>query len=67
MPKLRKGRLGTHRCPVCCYRDMVELEEGVTRHVVVCANCETPLDLSTRGDDTLTLRVRLAERGRPSA
>jgi transcription elongation factor Elf1 len=67
IPQIRKGRLGTYRCPVCCYRDMVVIAKGTTRHIVICAHCETSLDLSARGDHTLTLAVQLAEPRQPSA
>ncbi len=62
MPRLSKSRLGAYRCPVCSYRDLVVLEPGVERHIIPCAHCETPLDLSTRGAHSLTLAVQIAER-----
>jgi transcription elongation factor Elf1 len=66
MPHLSEGRHGVYRCPVCSYRDMVVLQRGAARAVVICAHCETPLDLSARGDHSLTLAVQVAERHRPS-
>jgi transcription elongation factor Elf1 len=50
------------RCPVCGYRDMVVLERDAVRNLVICAHCETPLDLSARGKHSLTLVVQVAER-----
>lgn len=66
MPQVRDGRLGVYRCPVCSYRDLVVMEGDGTRAEILCAHCETPLSLTTRGAYSLTLRVRVAERGLPS-
>lgn len=67
MPQWSEGRLGMYRCPVCSYRDMVVLEQGVARNVIACSHCETPLDLSARGEHSLILAVQLAARQLPSA
>jgi transcription elongation factor Elf1 len=67
MPQWSDGRLGMYRCPVCGYRDMIELEKGVTRDLVACSNCDTHLDLSLRGEHSLVLAVRVAHRKLPSA
>lgn len=67
MPQLSEGQLGMYRCPVCSYRDMVELDRTAERHSIECANCGTPLDLTPRDLHSLQLQVQIAELRLPSA
>lgn len=67
MPQLSEGRLGMYRCPVCSYRDMVELDHAAERLSIYCANCETPLCLTPRDLHSLQLQVQIAELPLPSA
>lgn len=52
---------GTYRCPVCGHRDAVELEPDETSRVVACTYCDTPLEVSTRGQDSVRFSVQVAE------
>lgn len=67
MPEFSDGRPGMYRCPVCSYRDLVELDQSAERHYIECGNCGTPLDLAPRDDHSLQLSVQIAESRLPSA
>lgn len=54
-------RYGTYRCPVCGHRDGVELNADETARVIECSYCETPLEVSSRGDDSVRFSVQVAE------
>ncbi len=52
---------GTYRCPVCGRRDIAVVGSRLGRVRVICSNCETPLDVSLRGLDSVRLTVQVAE------
>jgi transcription elongation factor Elf1 len=52
---------GTYRCPVCGHRDAAELEPDESSRVVVCCYCDTPLEVSARGFDSVRFSVQVAE------
>lgn len=54
-------RYGTYRCPVCGHRDGVELNGDELSRVIVCSYCETPLEVSSRGLDSVRFSVQVAE------
>ena len=52
---------GTYRCPVCGHRDAAEIETHAPHHVVDCTYCDTPLEVSPRGRDSVRFSVQVAE------
>jgi transcription elongation factor Elf1 len=51
---------GTYKCPVCGHRDAVDLEAGSETVIIVCSYCETPLEVSAKGPDSVRLSVQVA-------
>lgn len=62
MAESRQVRSGTYRCPVCGHRDTVEMEADQTVVVVPCSYCNTPLEVSSRGPDSIRFSVQVSER-----
>jgi DNA-directed RNA polymerase subunit RPC12/RpoP len=52
---------GTYRCPVCGHRDAAELEAEEGSRVVACSYCNTPLEVSARGHDSVRFSVQVAD------
>lgn len=52
---------GTYRCPVCGHRDAVELEADEGSRVLACSYCNTPLEVTARGPDSVRFSVQVAE------
>jgi len=52
---------GTYRCPVCGHRDAVELEAEEGSRVLACSYCNTPLEVTARGPDSVRFSVQVAE------
>lgn len=52
---------GTYRCPVCGHRDAAELEMSQPARIVACSYCNTSLELSARGADSVRFSVQVAE------
>lgn len=52
---------GTYRCPVCGHRDGAVLEREEGRGMIICSYCQTPLELSSRGRDSVRFTVQVAE------
>ena len=52
---------GTYRCPVCGHRDGAELRRGQPQSVISCSYCDTPLEISARGSDSVRFSVQVAE------
>lgn len=61
MAETREGRSGTYRCPVCGHRDSAELEGGKESMVIPCSYCNTALEVSSRGPDSLRFSVQVSE------
>ncbi|HEX7118588.1 MAG TPA: hypothetical protein VF212_07370 [Longimicrobiales bacterium] len=61
MPQASDEHHGTYRCPVCGHRDIAVLGCGASRVRVVCSYCETPLDVSGRGPESVRLSAQVAE------
>lgn len=55
------GQSGTYRCPVCGHRDVAELAPGQDTVVLGCSYCNTPLEVSSRGSDSIRLKVQVSE------
>jgi DNA-directed RNA polymerase subunit RPC12/RpoP len=52
---------GTYRCPVCGHRDAAELETDESSRVLSCTYCDTPLEVSPRGVDSVRFSVQVAD------
>lgn len=52
---------GTYRCPVCGHRDAVVLEADQSSRTLECSYCETALEVSARGPDSVRFTVQVAE------
>lgn len=61
MTEARQARSGTYRCPVCGHRDVAELAEGRDSLIIECSYCNTPLEVSSRGPDSLRFSVKVSE------
>lgn len=61
MAEATEGRSGTYRCPVCGHRDSAELPDGKDTMVIPCSYCNTPLEVSSRGPDSLRFSVQVSE------
>ncbi|MGH7482777.1 MAG: hypothetical protein ACRELV_11530 [Longimicrobiales bacterium] len=51
---------GTYRCPVCGHRDVAELESSRESTIIKCSYCETPLEVASRGADSVRFSVQVA-------
>lgn len=61
MAEPQQGRSGTYRCPVCGHRDTAELAAGEETAIIPCSYCNTPLEVASRGPDSLRFSVQVAE------
>lgn len=61
MAEAKEVRSGTYRCPVCGHRDSAELEVGQESLVIRCSYCNTPLEVSSRGADSIRFSVQVSE------
>lgn len=52
---------GTYRCPVCGHRDAAELNADEAGRIIECSYCYTPLELTSRGADSVRFSVQVAE------
>ena len=52
---------GTYRFPVCGHRDATELESERGSRIVECSYCDTLLEVSTRGRESVRFAVQVAE------
>ena len=51
---------GTYRCPVCGHRDAAEVGAEEPYRVIQCSYCETPLEIWSRGTDSVRFSVQVA-------
>jgi DNA-directed RNA polymerase subunit RPC12/RpoP len=54
-------RSGTYRCPVCGHRDTAELAQDQESTVIPCSYCNTPLEVASRGADSIRFKVQVSE------
>jgi transcription elongation factor Elf1 len=52
---------GTYRCPVCGHRDEVSLDADGGTRILTCSYCDTALEVSARGPDSVRFSVQVAE------
>ena len=53
---------GTYRCPVCGHRDAAELRPDEPYRIIECSYCDTPLEVWSRGPDSVRFSVQVAAR-----
>ena len=58
-------RTGTYRCPVCGHRDSTELAKDRTSLLIPCSYCETLLEVTARGPDSIRFQAQVAEEAAP--
>lgn len=58
-------RFGTYRCPVCGHKDGMEIDVSKAPVAIECSYCNTPLELSSRGEDSVRFSVVVAEQPAP--
>ncbi|HUG39052.1 MAG TPA: hypothetical protein VMM12_01125 [Longimicrobiales bacterium] len=61
MADAQQVRSGTYRCPVCGHRDVAELTAGQESVVISCSYCNTPLEVASRGPDSIRFSVQVSE------
>jgi transcription elongation factor Elf1 len=61
MAESKETRSGTYRCPVCGHRDAAELEVDKESIVIPCSYCNTSLEVSSRGADSIRFSVQVSE------
>ena len=61
MAEAEQKQSGTYRCPVCGHRDSAELSSGEDSVVIPCSYCNTPLEVSSRGPDSIRFKVQVSE------
>lgn len=61
MADANQVRSGTYRCPVCGHRDVAELTAGQESIVIPCSYCNTPLEVTSRGPDSIRFSVQVSE------
>jgi len=52
---------GTYRCPVCGHRDATELDIDQPYRVLECSYCDTPLEVTARGRESVRFAVQVAQ------
>jgi transcription elongation factor Elf1 len=61
MAMQNEPQYGTYRCPVCGHRDATELSSAEPHRVLECSYCETPLEVSARGPESVRFSVQVAQ------
>lgn len=61
MAEPNQARSGTYRCPVCGHRDVAELAAGQEAIIIPCSYCNTPLEIASRGSDSIRFSVQVSE------
>ena len=61
MTDAKEMRSGTFRCPVCGHRDSTEMAAGKDSLLIPCSYCETLLEVTSRGPDSLRFQAQVAE------
>ncbi len=54
-------RNGTYKCPVCGHRDSTDMAKGQMSLVVPCSYCDTLLEVTARGEDSIRFQAQVAE------
>lgn len=65
MAEAEERRSGTYRCPVCGHRDSTELARDKDSLLIPCSYCETLLEVTARGPDSIRFEAQVAEEAAP--
>lgn len=61
MTEARELRSGTFRCPVCGHSDSTEMAADKESLLLPCSYCDTLLEITVRGPDSLRFQAQVAE------
>lgn len=61
MAEAKQMRSGTYRCPVCGHRDAAEMAVDQESIVIACSYCNTALEVTSRGPDSIRFSVQVSE------
>jgi transcription elongation factor Elf1 len=61
MAMQHEPQYGTYRCPVCGHRDATELDSERLCRVLECSYCDTALEVSARGRESVRFSVQVAQ------
>lgn len=61
MAEEQELRSGTYRCPVCGHRDSTELARDRDSLLIPCSYCDTLLEVSARGPESIRFQAQVAE------
>ena len=61
MAESREMRNGTYRCPVCGHSDSTEMAVDKESLLIPCSYCETLLEVTARGPDSIRFKAQVAE------
>ncbi len=61
MAESKETRSGTYRCPVCGHRDAADMPVDQESMVIPCSYCNTSLEVSSRGADSIRFSVQVSE------
>jgi transcription elongation factor Elf1 len=61
MADAKEMRTGTYRCPVCGHRDSTQLARDKESLLIPCSYCETLLEVTARGPDSIRFDAQVAE------
>ena len=61
----KETREGTYKCPVCGHRDSTEFAEDKESLLTPCSYCDTLLEVTARGPDSIRFQAQVAEEAAP--
>ncbi len=65
MSEAEEARNGTYKCPVCGHRDSMELAKDKESLLIPCSYCDTLLEVTARGPDSIRFQAQVAEEASP--
>lgn len=65
MSQGEEARNGTYKCPVCGHRDSMDMARGRESLLVRCSYCDTLLEVTARGPDSIRFQAQVAEETAP--
>jgi transcription elongation factor Elf1 len=65
MSEADEMRNGTYKCPVCGHRDATRLARDKESLLIPCSYCETLLEVTARGPDSIRFQAQVAEEASP--
>ena len=65
MSEADETRSGTYKCPVCGHRDSIEMAEDKESLLTPCSYCDTLLEVTARGSDSIRFQAQVAKEASP--